>query len=168
MLFHGPQKQLSISGGVPCGPTNVMLSSSYLYFSHWSENKIVGTCRELTNHPHVRKSTRDTPLHAPVAYSLPPPPSSLCTLSPSPPIGDLVLSLPPLIISRCRRYNHRPGPLSLNPPRSRVALSILLLGRAKVRLGVYWDLPARLRIRKVAKVCWLIYYVHQLHFSLIL
>jgi len=45
-----------------CGPTNVILSLSYLYFSHQSEKKIVGTCGGLTNHPYVGKSTRDTPL----------------------------------------------------------------------------------------------------------
>jgi len=64
MLFHGPQKQSSISGGVGQVPTNVILSLSYLYFSHQSEKKIVGTCGGLTNHPYVRKSTRDTPLDA--------------------------------------------------------------------------------------------------------
>ena len=45
-----------------CRPTDVILSSSYLYFSHQSEKKIVGTCGGLTNHPYVGKSICDTPL----------------------------------------------------------------------------------------------------------
>ena len=44
------------------GPTWVILSRSYQYFSHRSEKKIVGIWGGLTNQPYIRKSTCDTPL----------------------------------------------------------------------------------------------------------
>ena len=51
--FSWPTKTIIHSGR--CGPTDVILSSSYLYFSHQSEKKIVGTCGGLTN---VRRGLR--------------------------------------------------------------------------------------------------------------
>jgi len=51
------------------GPTHLILSWSYQGFSHGSEKKIVGVRGGLTNHPHVGKSTCDTPLDLPMTLT---------------------------------------------------------------------------------------------------